>query len=328
MNGMDNKILLSICIPTYNGATSFLDTVLNNLIPYIQKYEGLVEVIVSDNCSSDSTFDILKKYDQYAYYRYYRNNQNIGFNGNMLKLADELANGEYCWINGDDDILNTCFLDFIIKHLFSSQFDYISLQYQITTQTRYSFEMNNHQIDYSIKESSFVHSIDSNCLRGNTLGTFMSSAIWRTRIFRGLSKHLFENKFDKYYNIFPNAYLMATGYHDKKCAIVKEPVLFVFDRDKNWATSDNMYMIVSSALVDMYNYFLSLGMKKKDLRLSRRRMVYDNLKMGLFRLSKGKRVNTNFLFFFVESLKYPYIHYLLFGNILRILVGKKNIDIG
>lgn len=63
---MKNK-LLSICIPTYNRA-EVLDDTLNKLFSNPDFNEDLIEVIVSDNCSTDNTAEIVSKYPLVRYY--------------------------------------------------------------------------------------------------------------------------------------------------------------------------------------------------------------------------------------------------------------------
>lgn len=69
---MNNK-LLSICIPTYNRA-EVLDTTLNSLFLNPEFDETKVEVIVSDNCSTDNTAAVVAKY---PLVRYYKNDENV-----------------------------------------------------------------------------------------------------------------------------------------------------------------------------------------------------------------------------------------------------------
>ncbi|WP_431243071.1 glycosyltransferase family 2 protein [Flavobacterium sp. P21] len=63
---MKNK-LLSICIPTYNRAET-LDLTLNKLFSNPEFDEDLIEVIISDNCSTDNTFEVVNKYPLAHYY--------------------------------------------------------------------------------------------------------------------------------------------------------------------------------------------------------------------------------------------------------------------
>ena len=56
---MQNLPLVSICIPVYNGA-NYIDETINCCIN--QSYKN-IEVIVSDNCSTDNTVELIKKYN-------------------------------------------------------------------------------------------------------------------------------------------------------------------------------------------------------------------------------------------------------------------------
>ncbi len=67
--------LLSICIPTYNRA-SYLDKSLKTIIN--QEEFNRIEVVISDNCSTDNTQDVGLKYQkQYSNIFYYRNDENV-----------------------------------------------------------------------------------------------------------------------------------------------------------------------------------------------------------------------------------------------------------
>jgi abequosyltransferase len=69
---MNNK-LLSICIPTYNRA-EVLEVTLNSLFSNPEFDENKIEVIVSDNCSTDNTAEVVGKY---PLARYYCNSENV-----------------------------------------------------------------------------------------------------------------------------------------------------------------------------------------------------------------------------------------------------------
>jgi len=68
-----SNILLSICIPTYNRA-DILNKTLETLFNNPDFDEDLIEVVVSDNSSSDHTEEVVKKF---SFVRYYRNQENI-----------------------------------------------------------------------------------------------------------------------------------------------------------------------------------------------------------------------------------------------------------
>mgnify|MGYP003575211541 CR=1 FL=1 len=62
-----NNILLSICIPTFNRA-AILDKTLDDLTSNSEFEINKIEVIISDNCSTDNTREVVSKYPQVKYF--------------------------------------------------------------------------------------------------------------------------------------------------------------------------------------------------------------------------------------------------------------------
>lgn len=91
--------LLSFAIPIRNGE-HVLPELLDSLLA--QDFSDF-EIIVSDNASTDRTFEVCQQYvrkDKRV--RYHRNQENIGLNANF-NLLIKLAHGKYMrWIGGDD----------------------------------------------------------------------------------------------------------------------------------------------------------------------------------------------------------------------------------
>lgn len=92
--------LLSICIPTYNRS-QYLERALRSIINN-GDFDDRTEIIISDNCSTDETENVVKKYIfKYNNIHYYRNSTNIkdrNFfvalehgNGCYLKLLNDTA---------------------------------------------------------------------------------------------------------------------------------------------------------------------------------------------------------------------------------------------
>lgn len=91
---------LSICIPTYNRVR-YLKELLPSVLDQADA-EG-VEVVVSDNASTDDTAEYLRAI-KHPSLRWWTNDVNIGGDRNFLKCVAE-ARGEYVWLFGDDDIM-------------------------------------------------------------------------------------------------------------------------------------------------------------------------------------------------------------------------------
>ncbi len=95
----ENLPLISIALSTYNGE-KYLEEQLDSLLR--QTYTPL-EIIIVDDCSTDSTFHLLKKYEQkHNIFKVFFNEQNLGFNKSFEKVFS-LCSGEYIAISDQDD---------------------------------------------------------------------------------------------------------------------------------------------------------------------------------------------------------------------------------
>lgn len=94
---MSNKI--SIAIATYNGER-FLREQLDSLYSQTRIPD---EIVVCDDCSTDSTSDILEEYHQKYGLTYYISPKSLGVNKNFFK-AISLCTGDYICICDQDDI--------------------------------------------------------------------------------------------------------------------------------------------------------------------------------------------------------------------------------
>ncbi len=107
-----NRPRLSIGLPVYNGQR-FLRVTLDSLLA--QTYRDF-ELIICDNCSTDSTEKICREYaDREPRIRYFRNEKNIGPAPNYNRCF-ELARGElFKWTAADDliapDFLEKCIVE-------------------------------------------------------------------------------------------------------------------------------------------------------------------------------------------------------------------------
>jgi len=100
-----SRKLLSLCIPTYNRADC-LKRLLDNIIPQILEYKEGVEVCISNNGSTDNTREIVFSFkDKHPdLFKYNENEENLGFDRNVLKVVS-MAEGDFVWTFSDDDLI-------------------------------------------------------------------------------------------------------------------------------------------------------------------------------------------------------------------------------
>lgn len=104
---------LAITIPTYNGESTIERTICA-FLEAMEKCVDDVELIISDNCSTDNTESICKRYALIYPNKifYYRNEYNKGYDYNV-KMCVEKATAEYVWLFSDNEIIKN--KDVVIK---------------------------------------------------------------------------------------------------------------------------------------------------------------------------------------------------------------------
>jgi glycosyltransferase involved in cell wall biosynthesis len=99
--------LVSIIITSYNRAGLISKAVESALS---QDYPNL-EIIISDNCSTDGSDTVIRKYINDPRVKYNRNAENIGMVNNFRKATYDLSKGEYLtYISSDDYLMCNSFV--------------------------------------------------------------------------------------------------------------------------------------------------------------------------------------------------------------------------
>lgn len=124
---MDNdRAVLTIAIPTYNRCV-YLKQSLNVLVPQLTQ-ERRVDLLVSDNASTDNTQELIRELQSRgAHIRYMRNATNLGAEYNILQCYEE-ARSKYVWILGDDDVVEPFGLEVVLAHLLRVEYDLIAVK--------------------------------------------------------------------------------------------------------------------------------------------------------------------------------------------------------
>lgn len=104
------KPLVTIAIPTYNRGDGYLKQALGSALR--QTYQN-IEIIVSDNCSTDNT-DVFIKTIKDPRLRYFRQRENVKPNDNF-NFCLEQAKGDYFLLLHDDDKIDDDFVSTCMK---------------------------------------------------------------------------------------------------------------------------------------------------------------------------------------------------------------------
>jgi abequosyltransferase len=287
------KPLLTIAIPTYNRA-SYLDLNLEQLkVNWDQlKDKNNIEILVSNNASTDNTTDIVKKHIQLGLpLQYFKNENNIGSDGNFESCFSK-ATGKYFWIFGDDDYLRINSLSKIITFLKSEDF---SLTY----------------INHSTKNDSFDTSLDIKINEFNNLNCFLERAQWLPFISAIIvNKEIIENSKIDYLKLFNGTNLIQVSFYlnsflnNNKCFYIEND--FIYNLHGNSA-GYNFFKTFAENYNLILNYFLKIGIKKEVKDFININHINKDFKMVLY--------DIRFLNNFSDNIFY--INYYLFKNLYQ-----------
>lgn len=105
----------TIGIPTYNRLIDLkrnLESICNQIGDNKE-----IELLISDNASTDGTEALVREYQKkYSYITYFKNKENLGVSKN-INLVFKRASGKYCMLHGDDDLYLPDSISTIINYI-------------------------------------------------------------------------------------------------------------------------------------------------------------------------------------------------------------------
>lgn len=113
--------LVSICVPTYNGAAFIAETLDSALNQTYQNFE----IVITDDKSSDSTLDICRSYaEKDSRIKVYENAQNLGLVGNWCECVEKASSKWVKFLFQDDLLVNNC-VETMISSALKHQVDFV-----------------------------------------------------------------------------------------------------------------------------------------------------------------------------------------------------------
>lgn len=127
-------MLLSICVPTLNRAPRVM-ALVSHLREVLSGYPAdEIELIVSDNHSTDNTWESLTALPPAPYIKLIRRDNFITTGEeHFIKLIEE-SSGEFVWVLGDDDIPNLSGLKCLLSHIRADAADIYVFNHREITQ--------------------------------------------------------------------------------------------------------------------------------------------------------------------------------------------------
>jgi glycosyltransferase involved in cell wall biosynthesis len=214
-----NKIL-SIIIPSYNKEKQ-LQRLLDSIVKSAS-FDDTIEIIVSDDCSTDNTQEVIKPYlEKYQNITYILPSKNGGVH-TARNLGMEKANGEYIGFIDGDDWFNENGLELVLKKI-EEHHEYEVIFYPYITSDTHELTGYNKTGIITLKELYITKKIfkkNKNCfavIRNNVIKT---------------------NNIKWYYTNLDSLFWREVEHHAKDQSIyVTDTVVGVYDKDTEGSLS-------------------------------------------------------------------------------------------
>ena len=332
-------MILSICIPTYNRINQ-LDNCLNSILISKKNVDDFnFEICISDNNSEKNTEEIIQKYNKELKIKFNRNEKNFGFAINAIKTVS-MAQGEFSWMIGDDDLIlpktllklknllqnnsdndyffiNSYHLNSIYLGQFSSPFDTNNL----------NFENMKKMSPLKISRSApFWEVIDPKVSWDFLIGIYLS--IFKTEKWLKSIDVIDQEKikdtgvWSNFDNTCLHPIVIANAFKNSKAYICAEPLSVNLIGEREWKS---MYEFVESIRIpELLDYYRTQGLNLKSY-LYCKNFALRNFSNYMFKIIiGGEKMGRNYLNIkkhILKNLFYPNVYlsviYFIFRRIFN-----------
>lgn len=246
---------------------------LQAIVPQVAEHEDLVELCVCDNASSDDTWEVLRAAQANGPIRSSRNDVNLGPCGNANRLTNELAQGEYVWVLGDDDLVRPGAVRQVLNALREHRdLDAFYLNFNQATYARHWPDRAPGGYDgpcdgpaCSDVGSRRIERWEDLLSPKTSFCTQIYVHVLRRRLWQGYTENgVLGEPYSSFRWTYPHTYMVAKAMFGHPAFFLAEPVLTIFNREAEWF--GELPRIVLELLPKLIDFFECLGLDRDRAR--------------------------------------------------------------
>lgn len=296
-----NNPLLSICIPTYNRADY-----LNQAIQSIVNSDGFgdkVEIVISDNCSTDNTETVCKQWNQkHTNIKYFKQSQPTDVADRNFIDAASLGIGQYIKLNNDSLTFKKHTLNFMLK----------TIEKYLSTKETLFF----HMVRFGDNKNDrcvTINNLDDFIITGSGDMTWISNfGCWKKDFDKldSKDKYIFTQFMQidwalRLFMINSFAYIYSGNFYNL-LPINKKGIVDLFD-------------VYGNKYLSVYEDYLKNGLIKKSTVQKERRNTFFKILMPIYIYSaykKDKFYKKDKLFDYLKFFKHDFVFYIQLFTLL------------
>lgn len=214
-----DKPILSIAIPTYNRIALLAELIIRLKNQINNKYENLIEIVITNDASTDKTVEVVAQISKNApYIKLINNTKNIGLEKNLIQSAKNCS-GKYLWIFGDDDRLNPGALNEIIPHLLEEKYNFLLLN-RARANSDFSKILSSNWMNIDNKVNIIYNGVTAICRRWGIISVigFVTANIFLRENFLVEENELY------YGTMYPQLPMMIAAFDNSPAILLGEPL--------------------------------------------------------------------------------------------------------
>ena len=334
---------LSICIPTLNRVRC-LRNCLESIYRSSKQSNIDFEVCISDNASHENVLQIIDEYKVLIPIKFNQYEKNYGLGVNILKTVS-MANSEFSWIIGNDDML----LDNTLSRLdeiFKSNIDvdyFFENSYHLSSEYVFNKKQPFNQIDLPNKMKKFSdfkndltcnyfdlinYKISFDFLLGQFLSIFKTD-MWRSNL-NAINLDLIKDTrvMSNIYNTFSHNIIFAKAFSNSKAHFVSDPLSICLYGERDW-WKDYYAFVESVRIPELLEVYRKNGLPYLSYIINKN-FALRKLFVFLFKLVFVKEIKgweyLSIKSHVIKNLLYPSIYLMPFFYLIR-KIYKKTLSI-
>lgn len=252
---------LSICIPTFEGAT-YISDLLRSLKGAFPEFDASVEILISNNnidstCTSKTKYEV-NKYDHDLPIRFIDNpRKDLRLDGNLLNLINE-SSGKFLWFICDDDVVTPSAVQQVVSVLKENEGD-ISVMFINYHEADEELQILKHPIRTPVTSEGNFGCGDDFLRATNLQFGLVSSLVFSREGVMNCELDRYAGKDSLHVPIVLQLAAKNGGY------VIKDKLVIMRDNNSRWGASADQIIIISR-LFALFGMVHQLQYKKETIK--------------------------------------------------------------